>query len=95
VGVGDVAGEAVELGDGQDAAARPERGQGLVQAGTVGAAGAGEPAVDVDPLGRDTERGELLDLDVDVLFVGRAACVADTDVCPPAASRSTKTSYAE
>lgn len=74
--VGDVAGEAVELGDSQDAAG-PERGEGLIQTGAVGAASAGETAVDVDSLGRDAQRGELLDLDVDVLFVGGAAGVAN------------------
>jgi len=47
VGVSDVAGEAVECGDGEDAAG-PQRGQCLVQAGAVGAAGTGEAAVDVD-----------------------------------------------
>ena len=46
VGVGDVAGEAVECGDGEDAAG-PQRGQCLVQAGAVGAAGTGEAAADV------------------------------------------------
>jgi hypothetical protein len=40
VDVGDVAGEAVELGDGENAAG-PQRGQRLIHAGAVGAAGAG------------------------------------------------------
>jgi hypothetical protein len=69
VGVGDVAGEGVELGDGQDAA-RPDCGERLVQAGAVGAAGTGEAAVDVDAVGRDADPGELIELDIDVLLVG-------------------------
>jgi hypothetical protein len=76
VGVGDVAGEAVELGDGQDAAG-PQCGESLIQAGAVGAASAGEATVDVDALGRDAERGELFNLDVDVLLVCRAARIPD------------------
>ncbi len=72
MGVGDVSGEAVEFGDGQDAAG-PQRGEGLIQAGAVGAAGAGEAPVDVDALGRDAQRGELFYLDVEVLLVCRAA----------------------
>jgi hypothetical protein len=54
----------------------PHRGEGLVEADTVVAAGAGEPAVDVDSIGGHAEGGELLDLDLDVLFVGGATCVS-------------------
>lgn len=77
MGVGDVLGEAVELGDGQDAAG-PDCGERLVQAGAVGAAGAGQAAVDVDAVGCDADGGELLDLDIDVLLVGGAAGVPDS-----------------
>jgi hypothetical protein len=76
VGLGRVAGEPVELGDGDDRAV-PHRGQRLVETGTVVAAGAGESAVDVDPVGVRAEGGQLLDLDLDVLFVGGTAGVAD------------------
>jgi hypothetical protein len=47
-------------------------------AGAVAAGGAGEPAVDVDPILRDPEREQLLGLDDHVLFVSGAARVADT-----------------
>src|SRR6185312_9745339 len=62
----------------------PDRREGLVQAGAVVAAGAGEPAVDVDALGSDAERGELFDLDLDILLVGRAARVTDPGGVHPA-----------
>ncbi|WP_218826157.1 hypothetical protein [Actinomadura mexicana] len=38
-----------------------------------------EALVDVDPVGRDAEREQLLGLDDDVLLVGGAAGVADPD----------------
>ena len=69
-GVGDGASEPVELGHDEDVAA-PDGGQGLVQAGT-GAAGAGEALVEVDPVVRDTERGQGLALGGEVLQDGGA-----------------------
>jgi len=72
--IGHRAGEPVQLGDGQGVALA-DGGQGLVEAGP-GAAGAGESLVDVDAFGYNAERGELLDLDAAVLFVGRAAGVS-------------------
>ena len=69
-GVGDGAGEPVELGDGEGVAV-PDGGQGLVQA-RPGAAGAGQPLVEVDPVSGDAERGEVLPLGGEVLLVGAA-----------------------
>ncbi|MQY08857.1 hypothetical protein ACRB68_69680 [Actinomadura sp. RB68] len=45
----------------------------LVQAATVAAGGPGEAPVDVDPIGRDAEREQLLGLDDHVLFIGGTA----------------------
>src|ERR1700740_978914 len=50
--------EPVQLGDGQGVAL-PDGGQGLVEAGP-GAAGAGEPLVEVDPVRGDAEGGQAL-----------------------------------
>jgi hypothetical protein len=58
VGVGDIAGEAVELGNGKDRAG-PDCGECLVEAGPVGASGAREASVDVDPVGGDAERDQF------------------------------------
>ena len=69
-GVGDGAGEAVELGDGEGVAVA-DGGQGLVQAGP-GPAGAGQPLVQVDAVGGDAERGEVLALGGEVLAGGTA-----------------------
>ena len=69
-GVGDGAGEAVEFGDGEGVAVA-DGGQGLVQAGP-GPAGAGQSLVQVDAVGGDAERGELLALGGKVLAGGTA-----------------------
>ena len=74
-GVGDGAGEPVELGH-DEGVAGTDGGQGLVQAGT-GAAGAGEALVEVDPVVRDAERGQGLALGGEVLQDGGAPGVAD------------------
>ena len=59
-GVGDRAGEPVELGEHQGIASAHGR-EGLVQAGP-GAVSAGESLVKVDPVRRDAEAGEDLGL---------------------------------
>ena len=59
------AGEPVELGDGEGVALT-DGGQGLVQA-RPGAAGAGQPLVEVDPVGGDAEGGQGLPLGGEVL----------------------------
>ncbi|WP_433136423.1 hypothetical protein ACQPZ8_30015 [Actinomadura nitritigenes] len=41
--------------------------ENLVQAAAVAAGGPGEAPVDVDPIGRDAEREQLLGLDDDIL----------------------------
>ena len=79
-GVGDGAGEAVELGDGEGVAVAG-CGQGLVQAGP-GPAGAGQPLVQVDAVGGDAERGELLALAGQVLTGGTAPGIADINTHP-------------
>jgi hypothetical protein len=74
------AGEAVELGDGEGVAVA-DGGQGLVQAGP-GPAGAGQPLVQVDAVGGDAERGELLALGGEVLAGGPAPGIAGIDAHP-------------
>lgn len=76
VGLGHVAGEPVELGDGEHRPV-PDGGEGLVEAGAVAAGGAGEAAVDVDAVGGDAEREQLLGLDLDVLLIGAATGISD------------------
>ena len=75
--IGHRPGEAVEHGNDQGVT-RPDRGQGLVQAGTV-AVGAGESVVEVDPLGVDGELKQGVVLGGEVLFVGGTARVANPD----------------
>ena len=74
-GVGDGAGEPVELGD-DEGVPGADGGERLVQAGP-GPCGAGEGLVEVDPVRRDAERGEDLALRGEVLQDGRAPGVAD------------------
>ena len=74
-GVGDGAGEPVELGH-DEGVAGADGGQGLVQAG-AGAAGAGEALIEVDPVVRDAERGQGLALGGEILQDGGAPGVAD------------------
>ena len=74
-GIGDGAGEPVELGH-DEGIAGPDSGQGLVQSGSR-AAGAGEVLVEVDPVVRDTERGQGLALGGEILQDGGAPGVAD------------------
>lgn len=68
-GVGQGAGEAVELGDDQGVPA-PARGEGFAQP-RAGAVRPGEAVVDVDPLCFDAERGEGVALGGRVLLGGR------------------------
>jgi hypothetical protein len=74
-GVGDRAGEPVELGD-DEGVAGAYGGEGLVETGPV-PAGAGEPFVEVDPLVRDAEGGEGLALGGEILQDGGTSGVAD------------------
>ena len=74
-GVGDGAGEPVELGH-DEGVAGADGGQGPVQAG-AGAAGAGEALIEVDPVVRDAERGQGLALGGEILQDGGAPGVAD------------------
>ena len=67
-GVGDGAGEPVELGH-DEGVAGADGGQGLVEAGAA-AAGAGEALGEVDPVVRDAERGQGLTLGGEVLQDG-------------------------
>jgi len=69
------AGQPVELGHHQDIAAAA-RGHRLAQPGP-GPIGSGQPVVDIDPLGRDTKRGQRVALRGQVLFVGGDPGVAD------------------
>jgi hypothetical protein len=74
-GVGQGAGETVELGDDQGVAGA-DGGQGLAQAGPV-AGGAGQSVVGVDPVLGYAEGGESVLLGGEVLFIGRDAGLAD------------------
>jgi hypothetical protein len=98
----DGSGEPVQFGDGEGVAVA-DGGQCLVQAGP-GAAGAGQPLVQVDAIGREAERGELLALGGEVLTGGLkpagspplAGCVyqgvrVSVSVYSPARSASTRT----
>jgi hypothetical protein len=64
------AGKPVKLGDGKHVAL-PDGRQGLVESGSRPPR-PGEPLIEVDPVGRDAERGELLPLRGEVLPVGAA-----------------------
>jgi len=76
-GVGDGAGEPVELGD-HKGVAGPAGGEGLAQAGAL-AVGAGDAVVDVDPVGLHAEGGKGLALRGQVLPIGADPGVADLD----------------
>jgi hypothetical protein len=73
-GVGHGAGKPVKLRD-DEGAAFSDSGEGLVETGTS-TAGASQPVVEVDPLGRDTELDQPFLLGGEVLVVGGAASVA-------------------
>ena len=75
VGVGDGAGEAVELSDGEGVAGAAS-GEGFTQAG-VGAVGAGHALVDEDLGGVDAEPGQAVALGGDVLLEGGDPGVLD------------------
>jgi hypothetical protein len=74
-GIGDGAGEPIELGD-HKGVAGSDSGHGLVQAG-AGTAGAAEALVEVDPVVRAAERGQGLALSGEILQDGGAPGVAD------------------
>src|SRR5664279_4385655 len=74
-GVGQGAGEPVEFGHDQRVAVSAGC-QRFAEAWSVAVA-TGQPVVDVDPVGGDTQRGESFPLDGEVLFVGGASGVSD------------------
>jgi hypothetical protein len=74
-GVGYGSREPVELGD-SERVAFAGSGQGLVEARS-GATRPGEPLVEIDPVGGDAERGELLPLCGEVLPDGAAPRVTN------------------
>jgi len=76
-GVGDGAGEPVELGD-HEGAAGSAGGEGLAQAGAL-AVSAGDAGDAVDPVGLHAEGGEGLALGGQVLPIGADPGVADLD----------------
>ena len=72
-GVGQRAGQPVELGD-HEGVPVPARGEGFAQSG-ASAGGAGEPVIDVDPFRGDSQRAERVTLCGEVLFVGGDPCI--------------------
>jgi len=68
-------GKPVELGDDQRVAFAAS-GQGFTQAGPF-PVGAGQPVIDVDPVGCHTECGEAVTLSGQVLLIGGASGVPD------------------
>ena len=95
-GVGEGAGEAVELGDDEGVAAAA-RGERFAQPGSV-AVGAGQAVVDVDAFRVDAECGERVTLRSEVLIDCRYSGVADLEFChrasmpvsPPSPGRFTE-----
>ena len=74
-GVGERAGQAVELGD-DEGVARPAGSQRLTKTGPL-PVGPGQALVDVDPLGGDAEGHQGIPLGGQVLFVGGDPGIAD------------------